>query len=58
MESLSEYLDIHTNRDYARCVISLINLFVDNPISENESVISLFEEEIKNGTLGISLKNE
>lgn len=49
MESLSEYLNIHTHRDYARCVISLINLFADNPISENESVISLFEEQIKNG---------
>lgn len=51
MESLSEHLDIHTNRDYARCAIGLINLFMDNPIPMNENIISIFEERIKNGTL-------
>ena len=42
MQSLANYLGIRTEREYAICLIDIINLFVNNPIPTNEANITMF----------------
>ena len=49
--TLSEYLKTCETHDYALFIIDILNMFMDNPIPANENVISLFEEQIKNGKI-------